>query len=67
MEVYETEKSWLVSIYVLKEFKEDNGVHGFPSDPSHFAVLETDKMREVPNLMPTPKFMYRDPKVVVST
>ena len=65
MEVYERGNSRLVSIYVLEEFKEDNGVHGFPSDPSHFAVLETDEKREVPNLMPTPKFMY--PKVVVST
>ena len=52
---------------VCKEFRGDNGVHQFPSDSSHSAVLETDDMREVPNLMPTPTVMPDDPTDLIST
>jgi len=41
MTVYEREKPRLVSINVLKEFRGDSGVHGFPSDPPHSAEFET--------------------------
>ena len=67
MEVYEQGKPRLVSLDVLKEFTGDNGVHGLPSDPSHSEVLETDEMREVPNLMPALTVMYRYPTDLVST
>ena len=65
--MYEQGKPRLVSLDVLKEFTGDNGVHGLPSDPSHSEVLETDEMREVPNLMPALTVMYRYPTDLVST
>ena len=41
MTVHELGKPRLVSINVLKEFRGDSGVHGFPSDSPHSAELET--------------------------
>ena len=55
--LHERGKPRLVSIDILKEFRKDSGVHGFPSNPQHSAVLETDEMREIPNLMPPPSIM----------
>jgi len=51
MEVYKKGKSRQVSIDVLKEFRGDCSAYWFPSDPSHSAILETNEMREVSNLM----------------
>ena len=61
------EKSIKPRKVVFKEFRGDNGVYRFPSDSSHSAVLETDDMREVPNLMPTPTVMPDDPTDLIST
>ena len=59
MTVYERGKPRQVSIDILKEFREDSGVHGFPRDPPHPAML--DEMREVPNLIPAPAVTHRAP------
>ena len=66
MEVYKKGKPRLVSIDVLKEFKGDNSAYGFPSDPSHSAILK-DEISEVPNLMVTSTALNVDPTAVITT
>ena len=51
--VYEHGKPRIVSLDILKEFREENNVHGLPSDPPpHPAFLEGDEITEIPNSKP---------------
>ena len=67
MKVYEKGKSRLVGIDILKEIRGDNNMHVFPIDPPHSAVLEGDKIGEIPNLINKPTDTYFNPTTAIST
>ena len=50
MAVYEKGKTRLVSLDILKEFRGENGVYGYPSDPPHPSINNEEEVREIPNL-----------------
>ena len=52
IDVYERGKPRIMSIAILKEFRSDNNIHGFPSDPPphHPLVTGGDEIEEVPNI-----------------
>jgi len=38
----------------MKEFRGENGLYGYPSDPPHPEIVSEDEIREIPNLANTP-------------
>ena len=47
--VYEQGKPRIVSLDILKEFRGENNVHGWPSDPPHPSFTGGDEITEIPN------------------
>ena len=54
IEVYEKGKPRIVSVDIIKEFRGENGLYGYPSDPPHPQIVLEDEIREIPNLENTP-------------
>ena len=55
MAVYETGKPWIVSIDILKEFRGENNLHGFPSNPPQPSNQREEKLVEIPNISNKPQ------------
>ena len=54
IEVYEKGKPRIVSVDIMKEFRGENGLYGYPSDPPHPQIAGEEEMREIPSLTNTP-------------
>jgi len=54
IEVYEKGKPRIVSVDIMKEFRGENGLYGYPSDPPHPEIAVEEEIREIPNLTNTP-------------